>query len=747
MQECKYYYENIPLTTYCKDNDINISTIRTRIWKKKQSKKYQNYTDQEIVNMVIEAYGTAVKYMYKGVTLRQYCLKNEINIGTINSRISNLKKQNPSLSNDELVIIAMEEFDNQNYRFFYEGIPLKEYCELHPEINYNTIRTYINREQEKNPSLTDEELIKQYIDKEHKGIYKYYYLGIPLKQYCEENNLNYRNIISYMCRYKNTDKYKGLTDDEFVAAIIDVYQPFEPKYVYNGMTLSEYCKKNDLSYYSVVSFVKRKLTKNPEKSIDELIDEGIKTIKRHGIIYYYKGIPLIEYAKENNLNASSIRCSIIRKKSKENRQLQEIIDECVETYQKFTIKYYYNDEPLISFCSKIGLNYNTVIQVYLDKYSRDQNITIDEAIKLIVDYYIEKPPIRTKYYFNNQSLSKFCDEKEYSYLAIWRRIKRLKDSNNQYSTEEIIEQSISMYEAKLKIQKLNECFKNLKTAKYITSEDLLNLCGFLKIDYENLQDLFNMNFTINQSINMIWYFSDITNDNGYKIISDKKIEELFSLTERIKQADEKSVSKFELYDLIGIYKSELYDSRSEILLRQERYIYKTIYTLCREYDIPVTKANIEDFKSEIKMYLIMLIDKTSVNIYGQIIKYMDLTVKGYFRTYLKKYRQETKPISLNSKKYSSDKGNKNGKVLIDYIADTKSRTPEFDEMSFGTEMMKCLSKLSDTDMTFIILRFQENYQDNELAEYFHMSIEEVKEKELSILTSLKNNDDIKRLKK
>lgn len=230
--------------------------------------------------MVIEAYGSAIKYMYKGISLRQYCLDNGINIGTINSRINNLRKQNEKLSNDELVILAMEEFDNKNFRFFYKGVPLKEYCESYPEINYNTIRTYINREKEKNPELSDEELIEQYLDKEHKGIYKYYYLGIPLKQYCDENNLSYKNIITYISRYRNNDSFKDLNDDEFVEAIMDQYQPFEPKYLYKGLTLREHCIQNDLSYYSVISFVKRILAKGSTKSIDDLIDEGIKTINR-----------------------------------------------------------------------------------------------------------------------------------------------------------------------------------------------------------------------------------------------------------------------------------------------------------------------------------------------------------------------------------------------------------------------------------------------------------------------------------
>ena len=88
MQESKYFYNGIPLSEYCKENSMNISTIRSRIWKKKQNKKYENFTEQEIVNMVVEAYGTTTKYMYKGVHLRKYCIENDIDIQTIYSRIN-----------------------------------------------------------------------------------------------------------------------------------------------------------------------------------------------------------------------------------------------------------------------------------------------------------------------------------------------------------------------------------------------------------------------------------------------------------------------------------------------------------------------------------------------------------------------------------------------------------------------------------------------------------------------------------
>lgn len=746
MQESKYFYNGIPLSKYCKDNNINISTIRARIWKKKQSKKYKNYTEQEIVDMVIEAYGSAIKYIYKGITLRQYCLDNGINIGTINSRINNLRKQNEELSNDELVILAMEEFDNKNFRFFYKSVPLKEYCESHPEINYNTIRTYINREKEKNSELSDEELIEQYLDKEHKGIYKYYYLGIPLKQYCDENNLSYRNLITYMSRYRNTDNFKGLSDDEFVEAIMDQYQPFEPKYLYKGLTLREYCIQNDLSYYSVVSFVKRRLAKGSTKSIDDLIDEGIKTINRYGIIYYYKGIPLKDYTEQNDLNASSIRCAILRKQLRSNKPLQEIINECVESYQKFSIKYYYNGIPLLTYCNNIGLNYNTIIQRYLYEYADKTDIDIDETIKQIVDYYIEHPPLKTKYYFNDQSLTKFCDVNGYPYLAIWRRIKTLESKDNLLNNDQIIVSAIKKYEDRLEINKISEIFDKLKSNKKNDISEIKNICTFLKIDFENVNDLVSMDFSYNQAINMIWYFSDKKTSNDYKMITDKKIKDIFTLIDNLKNS-KKDIEQFELYDLIGIYKSELYDSRNEILLRQKKYIYKTLHSLCNGYEIKVNNSNYEDFESEIKYYLLMVINRTNLNIYGQMIKYMDLTVKGYFRTYLKKYRKQNNSLSLDDTKYSSDKGTRKEKSRIDYISDPNNPYETTENTLFSSDMMKVLSSLSPEDLSLIMLKYQENYSDEDLLNHFNLTLDEIKQKEIEILSLLKNDDGVKVLRK
>ena len=62
-------------------------------------------------------------------------------------------------------------------------------------------------------------------------------------------------------------------------------------------------------------------------------------------------------------------------------------------------------------------------------------------------------------------------------------------------------------------------------------------------------------------------------------------------------------------------------------------------------------------------------------------------------------------------------------------------------------MMNILKDLPEEDLSFIVLRFQENYDYEELSEYLNISVEEVKQKELDLLSRLKNNDSIKTLKK
>ena len=70
----------------------------------------------------------------------------------------------------------------------------------------------------------------------------------------------------------------------------------------------------------------------------------------------------------------------------------------------------------------------------------------------------------------------------------------------------------------MQIDKINEIFDKLKNGKITSINEIKDICDFLKIDIENVNDLVNMDFSYNQVINMIWYFSDKKTNNDYKII-------------------------------------------------------------------------------------------------------------------------------------------------------------------------------------------------------------------------------------
>lgn len=157
----RYYYEGIPLSIYCRKNDINVNTITARINKKQ--KQNPKLTDQQVVDLVMSTRGQNTKYYYGDITLSQYCKDNDLNYYTIQSRIESLIPKYPNESLDRIVKMAVDEYAFRGVKYFYEGIPLIDYCELNPSLNYSSITTYIRRKKKKYPQKTDDEIIKEYM--------------------------------------------------------------------------------------------------------------------------------------------------------------------------------------------------------------------------------------------------------------------------------------------------------------------------------------------------------------------------------------------------------------------------------------------------------------------------------------------------------------------------------------------------------------------------------------------------------
>lgn len=623
MQENIYFYEGVPLTSYCKSHDINPNSIRTRIWKKKNNPKYSHLSDQEIINMVMASVGRGTIYMVGEISLRQYCIENDINFTTISSRINNIKKKNPNLTPDQLVKKALDEFENNNFTLYYENIPLKEYCRLHPEIKYNTIRGHILEVRKKSPNASVKDIIDEYRKKEHFGIYTYYYCGIPLVEYCKEKNISYRAIIARINRYKKNHKVES--DDELVNLIMDKYEPFTPKYIYNGVSLNEYCKNNDISYYSVVSYVKRKREKNPALLVDNLIDEAIKMIKKQGVIYYYQGIPLRDYCIINKLNASSIRVAILRHKEKSNLPLQEIVNYCVETWEEAKIKYYYGEEPLFTYCKNNNINYNTVISRYLDLNLTESDAERKKTIAQIVDDIKAHPRTRIKYYFQEQSLRQYCLKKGYSYSAIHRRIKNYQEEFTYTLESEVVEEAVLTYEEKNIIKKNYHYFQTISEKDNIQMY-LAEICQSLNLDYESLIDMINMGFDTYQAILLIWYL----NPNTPKQMTDNILKDIYNYI-----AIFKSEKQLDIYILYILYKTCIADT-SQSILNYFKIFITEIITKYQPYYRSLTIEEQNNLSEKLESYILMLIDYIYLDDRTKFLKHIMYLIGEYVRNYYTK---------------------------------------------------------------------------------------------------------------
>ena len=98
-------------------------------------------------------------------------------------------------------------------------------------------------------------------------------------------------------------------------------------------------------------------------------------------------------------------------------------------------------------------------------------------------------------------------------------------------------------------------------------------------------------------------------------------------------------------------------------------------------------------------------------------------------------------------KYSNDKGTRKEKPLIDFIADSNNSYLDIEDISFSSNMLEILEALPKDDLSLIMLKYQENYSDEDLATYLNLTVEKVRKKEIEILTLLKNNDNIKVMRK
>ena len=200
-------------------------------------------------------------------------------------------------------------------KYFYNGEPLIEYCKKHPEFKYNHLTKYISVELKKDPPRTAQELIDEFINKEHKTYTRYLINGMSLNRYCELMNISYDSVSKAISRARKDPKYKDMDDDarwvagplwdlscgqrektdytfrmkasygftphwigelvkdeDFCSAVRSVWEEFYPQQVQSWM---DYIDEHLLPYYE--AFEKEKVLWN--YSSNETLEQRVKKLK------------------------------------------------------------------------------------------------------------------------------------------------------------------------------------------------------------------------------------------------------------------------------------------------------------------------------------------------------------------------------------------------------------------------------------------------------------------------------------
>lgn len=439
-----YYYDNMLLKQYCIKYDIIYDTVLRKILKIRNNNP--SMIVQEIVNDVVAEQlkkGKKIKYKIDGKNIREYCNDMGYNYGIILGNIHKQKKLNPKIEVSELLEIAINKYLNapDKIKYYYKGFILKTYCEDN-ELNYQAIVSRINKLRITNSKLTNEELVVLALNSEYKLVTKkivHYYNNKPLKEYCENNDINYQTMLCKMRSIKDANNLK--TDKEIIEEAIEYYKNKKNNtLMYGNQSLFDYCALNNLDYINIKKNIKKKFKEYEDIPLPVIIDIVLykfNELKLYDTIYY-KGYILEEYCQIYKLPYKNI-LSLYKKYKNEFKNLNEddLIHMVLIKIKPKVYKYYYQGIPLFMYCKLFNLPYDQIITTFYREIKNNNDISKDEILENIIENY----EATHKYFIsrkNEKILKKICLKKNIDYEEIKKEIMFYTDKYVTSNQEDII---------------------------------------------------------------------------------------------------------------------------------------------------------------------------------------------------------------------------------------------------------------------------------------------------------------------
>jgi len=218
-RKSEYYYDGMSLKEYCVNNALNYHSILFKINELKKEDIHKGKSKEEIIEIALNQ-ERKVRYKYKGKNLTTYCKENNLNVNKIRQKIIRLRRKYKDYSDERLVELALEK--QSTVKYSYDGKKLSEYCKEN-NIKYRAIRQriYLLREKEEFKECNDNELIELALNMNSR--IKYYYEGKNLSKYCKENSFSLSAIYSYIFKIRKNIKYKDYNDDQIAELAVQNY--------------------------------------------------------------------------------------------------------------------------------------------------------------------------------------------------------------------------------------------------------------------------------------------------------------------------------------------------------------------------------------------------------------------------------------------------------------------------------------------------------------------------------------------
>lgn len=510
---------------------------------------------------------------------------------------------------------------------------------------------------------------------------KYIIDGIPLDVYCKKHNLNFKTQSNRVRSYiKN---HPELSQEEAIKLAISRCGLHTcAKYIYNSISLSEWCRNNNKNYYSMVSRIESIQKSMPNITVEEATRIAIEDFNDKGTKYFYKGMPLVEYCLLNpEYSYNSIRTYIRRTKEKNTH-----------------------------------LNYSEIINSYFEK---------DHAT-------------HTNHYVDDISLKEYCQSNNLDYYSIIHLLHRLrKDEKYRCLTEQerleiAIKREITNTKKRNEANNLKEIFSYLKREQNIEEKLLKDILLYLKIDYENVLQVKEKFLNISQAVLFVWYFYDKTT-NGLISASNEKINEIFLLMRNL-PTNKNEIMVIDLYILIALYKSCLLDTRYLILVHQENFNYYTLLSILKSYELYLEDDEKREIIEDTNVNILRLLERNNINNIGMVISYVTKSTRLFILRKVKKLMNEKNNISLSSPVYKESH-----LKVIDTLS-IKSN-----ESIVDNKVKDFIETLDRESQEFIYYKYYEQLSDNEVACLLKKSLNELEIFEKNLLKQLSKEKDLKKL--